>query len=413
MGWLDRLLGRERFGAQSWEGLPNLGTATSFAAWLSGQTDEQETVTPHTVMGLAAVIRSVSVISTTLAGLPLRTYERQGTERVRIDSVFDDPYPGIDGMTPFAWVETLFIHLLLWRKAFLWHESRDTRTGFVTAYRPLVPDVIEKVERVNGRLQFTYEEDGQKATVGSDQITYIPGPALDGLTAHPLLHAARSIFSGAISGDKAAQRTLRMGIRLAGLASPAEGEDDWEPEEAAAIEEQLRQKVIGRENAGGVALVNRKINLQKWSPTNTEAQWDFARTFILDDIAGRLFGLPPYLYGNVEKQTSWGTGVAEQGLSFARYTLMGWSSRVEQALGRRLPSGQFVEFDYRGLLQGTPAQEIELLLKETGGEPFLLVDEARKIQNLPPLTPAQKAELALQRRTPGVVSDPPPVQVNP
>jgi HK97 family phage portal protein len=410
MGVLDWLLGRE---PEQFSQLPNLGTATAYAAWLAGETSEQETVTPYTVMGLAAVIRAVSVISTTLAGLPLRTYERSDNgERTRIRSVFDDPYPGIDGMTPFAWVETVFMHLLLWRKAFLWHEERDTRTGFVTAYRPMIPSAIEKVERVNGKLRFTYEdgETHEKVTVGTEAITYIPGPSLDGVTGHPILEAARSIFSGAISGDKAAQRTLRMGIRLAGLATPAKGEDDFEPAEADAILEKLRATVVGREHSGDIAIVNRKLDLQRWTPTNIEAQWDFARSFLLDEIAGRIFGLPNFLYGNIDKQTSWGTGVAEQNLSFARYTLMGWSTRVEQALSRRLPTSQFVEFDYRGLLQGTPAQEIELLLKETGNEPFLLVEEARRIQNLPPLTPAQKAELALQRKTPGGVTDPPPVE---
>jgi hypothetical protein len=97
--------------------------------------------------------------------------------------------------------------------------------------------------------------------------------------------------------------------------------------------------------------------------------------------------------GNTEKQTSWGTGVAEQNLALARFTLMGWSSRIEQVLSRRLPSNQFVEFDYTGLLQGTPAEEIRLLLEQTGGKPFLTVEEARKVRNLPALTPEQKAEL--------------------
>jgi phage portal protein BeeE len=87
-----------------------------------------ELVTPYTVLGLSAVIRAVSVISTTIAGLPLRTYEKDDTgERVRVPSVFDDPWPGIEGQTPFEWVETTLIHLLLWREAFLWHESRDLR----------------------------------------------------------------------------------------------------------------------------------------------------------------------------------------------------------------------------------------------------------------------------------------------
>jgi HK97 family phage portal protein len=374
----------------------------AFAAWLRGEeTDTSESVTPYTVLGLSAVLRSVSVISTTIAGLPLRTYERQGAEKARVSSVFDDPYPGIDGMTPFAWVETVLIHLLLWRNAYLWHDARDTRTGDITIYRPINPDAISKVELVNGRKEFTYTDAaGAKQVVGSEMLTHIPGPSLDGAIGHPLLASARAIFSGAISGDKAAQVTLRRGIRLAGLLVPEEGEEVDETE-GQAILEQLRARVVGREHAGDVALINRRMKLQPWTPNNIEMQWAETRQMVLGEIE-RLFGMPPHLLADTEKQTSWGTGVAEQNLGLSRYTLRGWSDRIEQTLSRRLPAGEFCEFDYAGLLQGTPAAEIGLLIDQVGAG-ILTVDEARRIRNLPPLTAAQKRAM----KPPPVVPTPP------
>lgn len=400
MGLLDFLRPRPAEKFAQWSAADK-----AFAAWWLGTEDAtSETVTPTTVLGLSAVLRAVSVISTTIAGLPLRTYERQGEDKVRIPSVFDDPYPGLDGMTPFSWVETVLIHLLLWREAFLWHEKRDERTGFVTVYRPIVPDAFT-VKRVDGKRVFEYTDDvsKEKKTVGSEQITYIPGPSIDGTRGHPLLQPAKAIFSAAISGDKTAQATLRRGIRLGGIVTPAEpapGEDpsrlDIDGDEAKTILESLRANAVGREHAGDVALINRRVKLQPWSMSNIEAQWHETRMEILGEIE-RLFGMPAHLMGDTEKQTSWGTGVAEQNLGLARYTLMGWSSRTEQELSRRLPNGpvqEFCEFDYKGLLQGTPAQEIELLIaqKEAG---ILDVDEVRKILNLPPRTPAQKAAAIL------------------
>jgi HK97 family phage portal protein len=361
----------------------------AFAAWLRGEdSSESETVSPYTVWGLSAVLRSVLVISGTIAGLPLRTYERQGDERTRIPSVFDDPYPGAEGMAPFNWVETILIHLLLWRNAYLWHEDSDGAA--VTAYRPIVPDVFTKVERKKGRKLFTFKDPDtkEKQTVGTELITHIPGPSIDGAFGHPLLHAARAIFSAAISGDKAAQTVLRRGIRLAGLVTPEEGES-FEPAEGDVILDQLRAKVVGRENAGDIALVNRRLKLDAWTPNNRDSQWHEARGEMLGEVE-RLFGTPPHLLADTEKQTSWGTGVAEQNLGLARYTLMGWSTRIEQVLTRRLPGNQFVEFDYKGLLQGTPAQEINLLIDQVDAG-ILDVDEARKILNLPPRSAEQKA----------------------
>jgi HK97 family phage portal protein len=378
----------------------------AFAAWWTGTDDSIEQVTPTTVLGLSAVLRSVQIISGTIAGLPLRTYERDDSgERQKIPSVFDDPYPGIEGMTPFAWTETVLIHLLIWREAFLWHDAFDAQ-GNPSVYRPISPDAFI-VKRVNGKRLFEYTdaETREKKEVGSEQITYIPGPSLDGVRGHPMLSAARSIFSAAISGDKTAQTVLRRGIRLAGLLTPADDQEDFSATEGEAMLEKLRSKVVGRENAGDVAILNKRLKLQPWTPNNIESQWHETRGDVLGEI-GRLFGIPPHLLNDTEKQTSWGTGVAEQNLGLAKFTLMGWSTRIEQILSRRLPAEQFVEFDYTGLLQGTPQQEIELLLKQTGNKPFLLLDEARRIRNLPPLTAKQRAELTAAP-TPAPVSEPP------
>jgi HK97 family phage portal protein len=362
----------------------------AFAAWLMGTSTTSEVVTPYTVLGLSAVLRAVSIISSTIAGLPLRTYEKDDAgERVRVPSVFDNPWPGIDGQTPFEWVETTLIHLLLWREAFLWHEDRDLRTGDVSAYRPINPDSFEPVTRVNGKRQFTYvDANHEKQTVGSEALTYIPGPSIDGTAGHPLLYAARAIFSAALSGDKAAQSTLARGIRIAGILSPEEGEE-FDEAEAKEIVESVRGRVLGEENAGDVVFMNKHVKLTPWQQSNIDNQWHETRQDILGEV-GRLFGIPPHLLNDIEKQTSWGTGVAEQNLGLARFTLMGWSSRIEQRLSLRLPPGQFVEFDYKGLLQGTPAEEIGLVIEQLNAG-LISLDYACRVLNLPAPTAAQKA----------------------
>jgi phage portal protein BeeE len=87
--------------------------------------------------------------------------------------------------------------------------------------------------------------------------------------------------------------------------------------------------VLGEENAGDVVLMNKHMKLTPWQQSNIDNQWHETRQDILGEV-GRLFGIPPHLLNDIEKQTSWGTGVAEQNLGLARFTLMGWSSRIEQ-----------------------------------------------------------------------------------
>jgi HK97 family phage portal protein len=393
MGIWDRVRGREKFSQWSI-------ADKAFAGWLLGDEPDSESVTAYTVIGLSGVTRALQILCT-IAGLPLKTYERQEDgERERIPSIFDDPWPGPDGLTPFSWSETIVIHLALWRHAFLWHDFQPDGT---IHYRPIIPDVFKKVYRdKQGRRQFDYDENGETKTVGSEQITYIPGPSLDGTVGHPLLWAARAVFSAALSGDKGAQSTLKRGIRLGGLVTPGDNEEDFDEAEARAILESLRAKAVGRENAGDIAVINRRLKLTQWTPNNVDSQWAETKAMVLGDIE-RLFGVPAHLMADTEKQTSWGTGVAEQNLGLARHTLRNYSDRIEQVLSIRLPADQFCEYDYKGLLQGTPAQETELLIKQVEAG-ILLPDEARKIQNLPPLTPAQKAEKAL-RALPQPVTD--------
>jgi len=407
MGVFDWLRGkpREQFSG-SWS-----ISDPAFAAWLrGGDSDSSEAVTAYTVLGLSAVQRAIEII-TVIASFPLKTYERQGDEAVRIPSEFDDPYPGQDGMTPFEWTETILTHLLLWRNAFLWHEPRGDGTAGI-AYRPLHPDAIVRIKRVNGRKRFEYRETGPDGRptgateeVGTEQITHIPGPSLDGTCGHPLLQTARAVFSSAISGDRTTQRVLRRGIRLSGIVTPRDDAEDIEEADAKKILEQLRSTMVGSENAGDIALVNRRLQFDKWQATNIEAQWHETLMYVLMQIE-QLFGVPPHLMADTEKQTSWGTGVAEQNLSLARFTLRKWSERIDQRLTLRLPNGkvtgedgQFTEYDYKAFLQGTPEQEGQLLLAYKDGG-VMTADEVRRKINLPALTAAQKRELAPPTPTP-------------
>jgi phage portal protein BeeE len=144
-----------------------------------------------------------------------------------------------------------------------------------------------------------------------------------------------------------------------------------------------------------MAFVNRHLEFHPWQSSNVDSQYSESRVFQTEEFA-RLHGLPPHLLAQTEKATSWGTGIAEQNLGLARYTLMTYTSRIESALKPLNPPGVFQEFDYKGLLQGAPKDEIELLLKQTEGE-LLTIDEARAILNLGPAPQTEGIDLARAR----------------
>lgn len=360
----------------------------AFAEWLAMNGFPVGELTTERALGITAYYRGVAIISGTIAGLPLKTYrEKPDGSRERVKSFLDKPagpYP----LTPFAWKELVMVHMLTKGETFLLHIYNAA--GALIGLWPVHPDSVVSVEWRGTEKVFTVSmADGTQRKFTQSEMTHVPGLTLDGIRGISMLNLFRSTIQTSIATETAARHMATSGLMIAGLVTP---ETDIDEEEAKAIKRGLDAKVTGPDNAGGVAVINRNLKFTPWTMTADEAQFLQSREFNVIEFA-RMFGIPPHLLGATEKQTSWGTGVAEQNLGLARYTLMGWTSRLEEALSELLPNPRFTEFDYKGLLQGTPKDEIDLLISQVQAG-IMTKDEARAVLNLPPLTAAQKAESA-------------------
>ena len=90
------------------------------------------------------------------------------------------------------------------------------------------------------------------------------------------------------------------------------------------------------------------------------------------------------LLGDVERSTSWGTGIEQQSLGFVTYTLMGWLTCIESSISNALPRGQFAKFDTTALLRGDQKSRYESyqLARQAG---LLSVNEMRAREEMPPV----------------------------
>jgi HK97 family phage portal protein len=335
-------------------------------------------VSESSALGSTAFYRAVSIIAGTIAGLPLKTYRRGPDDtRERSTSFLDHPagpYP----LTPFAWKELVMSHLLIQGETFLLHIYNGA--GALVGLWPVHRSAVSDVEWSGTKKVFTVQmENGTTKLYTSDEMTHITGLTTDGLRGVAPLTLFRQAIQLGLAGDIAAKRSFSNGMLISGIVTP---DTDMEEEEAKTIKEGLMAKMTGVENAGDIAVINRSLKFTPWSMTLEDAQFLQSREFQIIEFA-RMFGVPPHLLGATEKQTSWGTGVAEQNLGLARYTLIPWTGRIEEALSELLVGTKFCEFDYKGLLQGSPADEINLLIAQVKGG-LLTEDEARAILNRPP-----------------------------
>lgn len=332
-------------------------------------------------MTVSAVFRSVSLVAGTLGTLPLRTLV-PGSDGVqkRASSFLDNP--GLDVHTPFEWKELAAVCLLLHGNCYAQHVyNRNGALLGLNLLQPTAVKVTAAPDRPGGRLYTIRLDDGTAIEMDASRLTHIPGLSLDGLAGISPIHAARLGITASKAGERASYQQFTNGAMVSGLVTPED--DDLDPDEAQTVKDTVNSALTGPENAGAIAVINRRLKFQPWMLSSVDAQFLQSRTFQIEEI-GRWWGVPPHLLGLTEKSTSWGTGIEEQNRGLARYTLQPWTTRIEQRLSRLVPGSRKVEFDYAQLLAPSPADEITLLLAQVNGG-LITPNEARRVRNLPPV----------------------------
>ena len=121
---------------------------------------------------------------------------------------------------------------------------------------------------------------------------------------------------------------------------------------------------------------------------NDQAQFIESAKLSVAQIA-RLYRVPPHLIGDVERSTSWGTGIEQQGIGFVTYTLDPWLTRLEEAFDQLVPRGQFVKFNVNALLRGDAGSRADYYQK-MGRLKAIEINEIRALEDMPPLPDGDK-----------------------
>jgi HK97 family phage portal protein len=119
-----------------------------------------------------------------------------------------------------------------------------------------------------------------------------------------------------------------------------------------------------------------------------DAQFLETRKFQNEEIY-RMFRIPPHMVGDVSGSTSWGSGIEQQSIGFAVYTLTGWLVRMEQAFARDLFTAQerktlVAKFVVQGLLRGNAKDRFAAYnIARQGG--WMCGDDIRELEDLNPM----------------------------
>jgi HK97 family phage portal protein len=348
-------------------------------------------VTEYTALTISAVWRAALLVSSSLAGLPLRTLRQWGATRQQIPSWMDNPARAV-GYRPFSWKQTSVLHMLLGGDSFqrhLYGGGGYEAGGPILGLEPVNPRYVSvywDATRPGGkRFEVSVVDGGgsRYETYDARTMTQIMGPTLDGLRGLSVVGMARTSLGGAIAADRAAAHGFRNGPMISAIATPNEELEDGDAEKASM---EINDALGGTENAGRVAVLDRQFTITPWSMTLKDAQFLESRQFSVQEVA-RWFGVHPVFLMDPGAVSTWGTGVEILQRGLGRFTLPQWTDPFQEALSDLLPRGSWCEFDFHGLERGSPADEIALLITQVDGG-LLTINQALAMLNRPGIGPA-------------------------
>ncbi len=343
-----------------------------------------EPITPEIALTVSAVLAAFTILTEDLASLPLLLYVRRGRNRYRAyDSVYyrlmhDQPNPEHSAM---IFRELAVGHLLGWGNFYgqmIWDKA-----GQVREIWPLRPDRMS-VGRVDGERVFGYVSTSGEARVFlRDEILHIPAFGFDGLVGLSRIAQARNAIGLAIATERFGSQFFSNGANLGTVfRHPAVLDEDAYERLKKSLDEHT-----GPEAAHKPFILEEGMELDKLGIPPEDAQFLETRKFQVSEIA-RIFRVPPHMIGDVERSTSWGSGIDSQEQGYVNHTLRPWAVRIEQGLNTQiLPVAERADYAYEhlmdGLLRGDIQTRYEAYVKAINNG-IMSRNEARARENLNP-----------------------------
>jgi len=343
----------------------------------------------HGMLGLSAVWACINLLAGTIASLPLMVYrtDRSGVRTIARDHplyLLLHDSPNFDQTAVDFW-ELQVGAIELAGNGYAVIDRRQD--GSIIALRPLRPDHV-KAKRMDGRLEYSWIEDGDRVTRPASAILHVRGPLGDALSGCSTLSVCRGAFDAAASTDNAAAAVFANGARPSGILS-TDPTVALKKEQRDELEDHLNTKFVGAMKAGRPMLLDRGMKWQQLDLNPEDAQMLESRRFSVEEIC-RIFGVPPHMVGHTENSTSWGTGLEQQTLGFVKFSLRRRLKRIEQALEKQLLTvrdhveGISIEFNLEGLLRGDSAGRASFYQSGLNNG-WMTINEVRRLENLPPV----------------------------
>ena len=345
-----------------WGGDLQFGGASTYAG---------ATVTQEGSLRMIAVWACVSLIADAISSLPLELYSEWGGVKRELPTPPWINSPNTEMTFADHW-HRVMVSLLLDGNGYI-YLGRNSSAA-ISTLTPVHPAQVS-VWRDHATQKLVYNVGGERLT--SDDILHIPAFTVPGsLTGYSPIEMSRQAVGLGLVSEEYGARFFGQGATMSGVI---EVPGDLTQEQAKVMAKTFSDAHSGTRKAHLPGVLTAGSKWQPITVTNEQAQFLETRRFQKQEIAN-LFRVPPYMLDPTVSST-WGTGISEQNRAFVTHTLMPWLIRVEQAISRLFPRGQYVKFNLDSLLRGqiTERYQAYKVGLEAG---FLTIAEVRELEDL-------------------------------
>jgi HK97 family phage portal protein len=350
-------------------------------------------VTEYTAQQISAAYACVNLIAGSISAMPLNVY-RRATDGER-DQLHDDdlwwllneeflPRWGAANGWEFM-VQNLLFH---GNGYAVIHRQGPKVVGFEPIHRNRVtvvptPDRMRLIYGVAHDMRVPDSVPGYEVYDQDDMID-IAGFGFDGFYGmSPLKYHLQMAGGVALAAQEFAARFFVNNGTPSGVISTDQAINQEKANELAAA---WAERYSGLANSNKPAVLGNGAKFTPVTISAEDAQLLATRRFQVEEIA-RIYGVPPFMIGHLDKTTSWGSGVETMGQGFVRFTLRQHLKKIEAEFNRKLfrTARKFLEFDTFELESADMSSlfsSFATALGTGGGQAFMSPDEVRRKINL-------------------------------
>lgn len=369
--------------------VPNSRSVVYTSPWFDDtRTSTGKSVTPETAMTSVPFFAGVRLIAETVGRLPQILYRRVDDDnRVRAHDkklyglLHDEWNPD---MTARTGKSTLTGHIVTRGNGYAQQVRDDLER--VAALYPLRPDRMTVLrDRDTGERFYRYriESLGDEVDFPAADILHIPGFGFDGYIGYSIVSLFRESLALGLSAQEFGAKFFKSGAQPAGILTHPAGWDQTRIDNFAA---NFRRNHSGPTGAQRIAIIEEGVSWESVGMSLDDAQFLETRKFQRGETATML-NIPPHMLQDVEKSTSWGTGIEEQTLGFAVFSMGSWNDLWDTEVNRQLVrpaygQSHYVETLIDALLAGRALDrwKVYQMARHLG---VMNGDHIAKLENLP------------------------------